>query len=172
MLIYRYIGEILFFAFIVLTFFGSILAVRSKLLIHSVLGLAVCFLGVAGLYFYLGSPFLSMMQILIYVGAICIVLVFGVMVGYTPTQVADKHLKGKNLLLALFSCAAAFSLMAAAVFKSNFTPAVKVTGDFSMRWLGKSLLYDYCLAFELISLILLAAIIGSIILGQGGRGDN
>lgn len=172
MLTYRYIGEFLFFAFIVLTFFGSILAVRSKLLIHSVLGLAVCFLGVAGLYFYLGSPFLSMMQILIYVGAICIVLVFGVMVGYTPTQIADKHLKGKNLVLAMFSCVAAFSMLATAIFRSKFVPAAETSGDFSMRWLGKTLLYDYCLAFELISLVLLAAIIGSIILGQGGRGDS
>lgn len=113
-----------------------------------------------------------MMQILIYVGAICIVLVFGVMVGYTPTQIADKHLKGKNLVLAVFSCIAVFSLMATAIFRTDFVPAVKRTGDFSMEWLGKSLLYDYCLAFELISLVLLAAIIGSIILGQGGRGDN
>lgn len=172
MLIYKYIAEFLFFAFIVLTFFGSILAVRSKLLIHSVLGLAVCFLGVAGLYFYLGSPFLSMMQILIYVGAICIVLVFGVMVGYTPNQIADKSLKGKNLILAIFSCIMVFSLMATAIFRTDFIPANSKAGDFTMEWLGKSLLYDYCLAFELISLVLLAAIIGSIILGQGGRGDN
>jgi NADH-quinone oxidoreductase subunit J len=172
MLIYHYISEILFFAFIVLTFFGGILAVRSKLIIHSVLGLAVCFLGVAGLYFYLDSPFLSMMQILIYVGAICIVLVFGVMVGYTPTQIAEKHLKGKNLILAILAGLSVFSLMAAVIFRSEFVPAVKRTGDFSMEWLGRSLLYDYCLAFELISLILLAAIVGAIIFGQGGRGDN
>ncbi|PID77994.1 MAG: NADH-quinone oxidoreductase subunit J [Deltaproteobacteria bacterium] len=172
MLIYRYIAEVLFFLFIVLTFFGGILAVRSKLLIHSVLGLAVCFIGVAGLYFYLGSPFLSMMQILIYVGAICIVLVFGVMVGYTPTEVAEKNLKGKNLLLAIVSCTTVFSLMTITVFKSDFTPSIEKAGDFSMLWLGRKLIYDYCLAFELISLVLLAAIIGSIILGQGGRGDD
>jgi NADH-quinone oxidoreductase subunit J len=172
MLIYKYLAEFLFFAFVVLTFFGSILAVRAQLLIHSVLGLAVCFLGVAGLYFYLGSPFLSMMQILIYVGAICIVLVFGVMVGYTPTQIAEKHLKGKNLLLAVFSGAAVFALMSVTIFRTDFTPAASKTGDFSIEWLGKSLLYNYCLAFELISLILLAAIVGSIILAQGGRGDD
>jgi NADH-quinone oxidoreductase subunit J len=172
MLIYHYISEVLFFAFIVLVFFGGILSVKSKIIIHSVLGLAVCFLGVAGLYFYLDSPFLSMMQILIYVGAICIVLVFGVMVGYTPTQVAEKHLKGKNFMVAIFSGISVFFLMSAMIFKSEFTPALSKTGDFSMEWLGKSLIYDYCLAFELISLILLAAIIGAIILGQGGRGDN
>lgn len=172
MLIYHYISEVLFFAFVVLVFFGGILSVKSKIIIHSVLGLAVCFLGVAGLYFYLDSPFLSMMQILIYVGAICIVLVFGVMVGYTPTQVAEKHLKGKNLLLAIFSGVSVFSLMSVLIFKSEFTAARIKTGDFSMEWLGKSLIYDYCLAFELISLILLAAIVGAIILGQGGRGDN
>jgi len=172
MLIYRYIAEILFFAFIVLVFFGGILTVKSKLLIHSVLGLAVCMLGISGLYFYLGSPFLSMMQILIYVGAICIVLVFGIMVGYTPTQIADKHLKGKNMLLAISSGVVAFTLFGIGIFKSNFVAASGKIGDFTMKWLGKSLMYDYCLAFELISVILLGAIVGAIILGQGGRGDN
>ena len=65
MIIYQYIAEALFFAFIFLVFFGSLLAVRTQLLMHAVLGLAVSLLGVAGLYFYLGSIFNSQESIII-----------------------------------------------------------------------------------------------------------
>jgi NADH-quinone oxidoreductase subunit J len=56
---YQFIAEALFIMFILLTMSGSVLAVKARVLMHSVLGLAVCLLGVAGLYFYLGSMFLK-----------------------------------------------------------------------------------------------------------------
>ena len=93
MTFYQIIAEGLFFAFIILVILGSLITIRAKILMQTVLGLAVALLGVAGIYFYLGSMFLTLMQILIYIGAICIVLVFGIMVGYTPTEVAEKGIK-------------------------------------------------------------------------------
>ena len=166
---YQFIAEGLFYAFIVLTFGGAVLAVRSRLLMHAVLGLAVCLLGVAGLYFHLGSIFLTMMQILIYVGAICVLMVFGIMVGQTPEQLAESSFKGKNGFLAVTAAVSGFVLLLIAILKAVFPVAVQKTGDFSLPWLGESLLYRYCLAFELISVVLLAAIVGAIILATGGR---
>ena len=63
MTFYQTIAEGLFFAFILLVILGSILTIRTKILMHTVLGLAVAFLGTAGIYFYLGSMFLTLMQI-------------------------------------------------------------------------------------------------------------
>lgn len=166
---YVFIAEALFFAFVVLIFMGALLAVHARLLMHAVLGLAVCLLGVAGIYFYLGSIFLTMMQILIYVGAICILMVFGVMVGYTPQEIAESNLKGKNRFLALSAAFSGFVLLLTALLRATFRPAAETVGDFSLPWLGETLLYRYCLAFELISVVLLAAIIGAIILATGGR---
>ena len=80
MTFYQIIAEGLFIAFIILVILGSLITIRAKILMQTVLGLAVALLGVAGIYFYLGSMFLTLMQILIYIGAICIVLVFGIMV--------------------------------------------------------------------------------------------
>ena len=140
---------------------------------HTVLGLAVAFLGIAGIYFYLGSMFLTLMQILIYVGAICIVLVFGIMVGYTPTEVAEKTIKDwRNKFLAISSAVTAFLLLIACVLKTDWVPAVGKTGIFQPLIWEKSFLYTYCLAFELISVILLVAIVGAIILARGGREDE
>jgi NADH-quinone oxidoreductase subunit J len=171
MTFYQIIAEGLFFAFIILVILGSLITIRAKILMQSVLGLAVALLGVAGIYFYLGSMFLTLMQILVYVGAICIVLIFGIMVGYTPTEVAEKGIKDwRNKFLAVSSAVTAFLLIIACVLKTDWIPAVADNRNFSAAHLGEEFLYTYCLAFELISVILLIAIVGAIILARGGAG--
>lgn len=173
MIFYQNVAEVLFLAFIFLVIGGSFIVLRTKVLMHTVLGLAVTLLGVAGIYFYLGSMFLALMQILIYVGAICIVLIFGIMVGYTPTEMAEKNIRGKrNVLLAVSAAGAAFFLLIAGVLKTEWTSAATAGRDFSAGHVGKSFLYEYCLAFELISVILLVAIVGAIILARGADEDN
>ncbi len=170
---YQIIAQIMFVAFIILTVAGAMLAVNAKILMHSVLGLAVCLLGIAGLYFYLGSIFLTLMQIMIYVGAVCIVLVFGIMVGFTPNESARKNSISRNTFLGLTASGIAGLGLVATIFgrTSWEEPAIR-TGDFSIEWIGESLLLKYCLAFELISVILLIAIVGSIILAKGGREEE
>jgi len=173
MIVYQYIAEALFYAFVALTFMGGFMAIRSKLLMHAVLGLAVSLFGVAGLYFYLGSPFLTMMQILIYVGAVCIIIVLGVMLGNTPDQLAIKNLTRGNLPLALLACTTGFvALFVATVSRTEFMKSTEHVGDMSIRFVGENLLFQYCLAFELISVILLTAIIGAIILARDGREEK
>ncbi len=170
---YQIIAEIMFVAFILLTILGSWLAVNAKILMHSVLGLAVSLLGVAGLYFYLDSMFLSLMQIMIYVGAVCVVLVFGIMVGYTPKESAEKTILGRNMILSLISSGvAAFLLVAVAFGKTTWEVTSAADRNFSIEWIGESLLLEYCLAFELISVVLLIAIVGAIILARGGREEG
>jgi NADH-quinone oxidoreductase subunit J len=172
MIVYKYIAEALFYAFMLLTFMGGFMAIRSKMLMHAVLGLAVSLFGVAGLYFFLGSPFLATMQILIYVGAICIMIVMGVMLGSTPDQLAAKNFGGRNIVLALITCSTGFVALFVAIGQTKFAPAAERVGDMSIRFVGENLLFKYCLAFELISVVLLTAIIGAIILARGGREDK
>lgn len=169
MIAFKYIAEALFYAFMLLTFMGGFMAVRSRLLMHAVLGLAVALLGVAGLYFHLGSPFLAVMQILIYVGAVCIMIVLGVMLGNTPDQLFAHKYDRRNLFLAIVACSTGFGALFIAIRATKFAPAAQTVGDMSIRFIGENLLFKYCLAFELISVILLTAIIGAIILARGGR---
>lgn len=172
MIVFKYVAEVLFYAFMILTFMGGFMAVRSRLLMHAVLGLAVSLLGVAGLYFHLGSPFLAMMQVLIYVGAVCIMIVMGVMLGNTPDQLAYKNFEGRNTILAAITCTLGFVALYVAIGQAKFAPAAEKVGDMSIRFIGESLLFQYCLAFELISVILLTAIVGAIILARGGREEE
>lgn len=166
MTLYRYLGEIIFFGFIVLIMFGGLVTVWARLLMHAVLGLAVAFIGVAGLFFHLGSPFMAMMQVLIYVGAVCVMLVFGVMVGHTPTQTQHLRLSGNNFLLASATCIAGFVLLTTSLIRTQWVAATERVGDFSMQHLGTAFLHEFVLAFELISVVLLIAILGAIIIAR------
>ncbi len=164
--------DFLFFGLVVLTMAGAILAVRGRVLMHAVLGLAVSLLGVSGLYLFLGSPFLALMQVLIYVGAVCVVLVFGIMVGYTPNEEAEKVPMGRNAFLGLMaSGSAAFFLVVMVISRTVWTPAVERLNDFSIEHVGESLMMQWCLSFELISVVLLIAIVGAIILARDGRDE-
>ena len=162
-------SDVLFAAFLIMTVLGAYLAVsRVVLLMHTVLGLATCMLGISGLYFFLGSMFLAMMQVLIYIGALCVVLVFGIMVSYTPSRINRRGITGKHTPLALTACILVTIPLGILVFNTDWNVSSAIpSGDIGP--LGEMLLYKYCMAFELISVILLIGIVGSIILARGGH---
>jgi NADH:ubiquinone oxidoreductase subunit 6 (subunit J) len=161
--VYKIISEIIFWLLVLITVGGGFLTIGARMLIHSLLGLSVTFLGVAGLYIYLGSFFLSIMQVLIYAGAICIVLVFGIMVGYTPSQIVETRIRGENLLLAVPTCLVAVLLLYFAIGATSWVPAARRLADYSLERVGHSMMYDFSLGFELISLLLLVGMVGAII---------
>ena len=161
---YQIIAEIIFWLLVLITIGGGFMAIGSRMLIYSLLGLSITFLGVAGLYIYLGSYLLSMLQVLIYGGAICIVLVFGIMVGYTPRQIVETRIRGENLLLAVPTCTLAVGLLFFAIRRTTWVPAAQRLTDYAIERVGRSLLYDFSLAFELISLLLLVGMLGAIII--------
>jgi NADH:ubiquinone oxidoreductase subunit 6 (subunit J) len=73
------LGEIIFLLTVIVTMGGALMAVLSGSIVYALMGLITAMFGVAGLYIYLNSPFLAMMQILIYVGAVSVLIAFAVM---------------------------------------------------------------------------------------------
>ena len=149
---------------------GAIIAVQSRWLVRFVAGLALCFTGVAGLYYFLLSPFLAMMQMLIYVGAISILIAFAIMM---VTQ-ADSDTKQRRNYSALAGpigfCVAMlfFSLFTVLALSTPWQPQPHEQAG-TTRDLGMALLGPHVLVFELISIVLLMAIIGALVLAQHGR---
>jgi NADH-quinone oxidoreductase subunit J len=160
----------LVFVFIVMTtVFGAVIATQSERLIRAVTGLAICFIGVAGIYYYLNSPFVALMEMLIYVGAVCVTIVFAVMLA-DPKPEADA---GKG---SVFTGPLSFALgillfwgLSALAGKTAWVLPSSRINDGSLEEVGRSLLTNYSMAFELISLVLLVAIIGALVLARGGR---
>ncbi|SMC25248.1 NADH dehydrogenase subunit J [Desulfacinum hydrothermale DSM 13146] len=151
-----------FWVVVGLTFGGAVLAVFPRKIVYNVLGLIVCLSGVAGLFLYLGSFFLALMQLLIYVGAICVAIVFAIMLSPPLHLEVPKRRMGKVVLSAGAS-GVFFVAIAAVIWKTVWHPAAERGADWSIVTIGHLLLTRYDLVFELISLVLLVAIIGAIL---------
>ena len=141
-------------------------------MIRSVCGLAICCIGLAGLYYFLHSPFLALMEILIYVGAVCVTIVFAVMLA-EPDEPARTEKSGSTVFwggLAMVVAAAVFCGLDLAGPAWALDRA-RQTCSTTARWPRSAgrLLTTYSLAFELISLALLVAILGALAIARTGR---
>jgi NADH-quinone oxidoreductase subunit J len=150
---------------------GALIAVMSTRLIRSVCGLAICCIGLAGLYYFLHSPFLALMEILIYVGAVCVTIVFAIMLAEPEEPARDQKLPSVLVW-------GAFGLLIAAVIfgglswlgtHGKWVSPTELANDGSLAAIGRALLTTYSLAFELISLALLVAILGALAIARQGR---
>ena len=161
----------LFGLFLAVTMAGALLAVLTTRIIRSVCGLALCCVGLAGLYYFLNSPFLALMEILVYIGAVCVTIIFAVMLSETdePTLAAPTARSRLWTAMALLVGTVTWlGLSWVAVQTVWRQPAARVT-DGSVAAIGTALLTTYSLAFELISLVLLVAILGALVLARSGR---
>lgn len=150
---------------------GALIAALSTRIIRGVCGLMISCIGLAGLYWFLHSPFLALMEILIYVGAVCVTIVFGVMLSETDEPPQQQKRSFANLW-AIAAALVALGVFAAVAYLSLTgplkAPAAFLT-DGSVQAIGISLLTTYSLAFELISLVLLVAILGALVIARSGR---
>jgi len=163
------LSGIIFLIIVAITLAGALIAVLERNLIRSVAGLALCFIGVAGIYYYLSSPFMAAMQILIYVGAVCVVIVFAVMLA-EPEEM--KRLSQRSISLwfsAVFSGLLFFVALVGLALKTNWNLSPVVVNKGSVENLGQALMTQYSMSFELISVVLLASIIGALVLARKGR---
>jgi|UniRef100_A0A7V6DQ25 NADH:ubiquinone oxidoreductase subunit 6 (subunit J) len=153
-----------------LTLLGALIAVGARNIFHNVLGLALALIGVAGIFLYLNSPFVALMQILIYVGAICIAICFAIMLSQ-PLYLPGPPRSFLKLLGAMLGSGAVFAFLALLTRKSKWVPALERSKDWSITTLGHYLLTEYVLIFEVISLLLLVAMLGAVVTARDGRGS-
>ena len=143
---------------------GGLIAVTSPSLIRALTGLIVALFGVAGMYLLLNSPFLAFMQLLIYAGAVTVLIFFAIMLTRPPAggeEAAEKRPAQKGLA-ALASLLVFLPLVGLWFLSGRQT--VKIPLQTPVAELGQGLLGPYVLAFELISVVLLAAMIGAVVL--------
>jgi NADH-quinone oxidoreductase subunit J len=162
-------GGFLFVVFLACA--GAIVAVLPRNIIYCVFGLVMSLTGVAGIYIFLGSEFVAMMQLLIYVGAICITIVFAVMLS-EPARVAKAPRSPFKILVSAVASVLVFLAICLMVIQTPWVEAGKRTGDWSIQRVGIMLLTRFELVFELISLVLLLAIVGAVITAAVPNGEG
>jgi NADH:ubiquinone oxidoreductase subunit 6 (subunit J) len=162
------LSGLIFLVFSAITLLGALAAIFAKRLIRSVSGLALCFVGMAGLYYYLHSPFLALMQIVIYVGAICVMIMFTMMLA-EPRESKHITLTGRVIsALALIGCSLVAVVLITLVAESSWSVTDRADAA-TVKEIGRDLLNRHGLAFELISVVLLVAILGAILIARLGR---
>jgi NADH-quinone oxidoreductase subunit J len=134
----------------------------SRNLLHAVLFLIVTFIGVAGFFVLLSADFIAMAQIIIYVGAISVLVLFAVVL--TPRAGRDN---GESEF-AVTAVSLAVALAAVFIFVITDTSWSKVAADPALtgRELGNALLTTWVLPFEIASVLLTAALVGAIMLAR------
>ncbi len=137
---------------------GAIMAVRSRNLVHCFLGLVMTLVGVAGIYYFLGSPLLAVMQIMIYVGAVCVAIAFGLSL---TRKAGEEGLQPAGLrgFVPPFITLAMLGSVLLGLSKRNWVGYPKKIDESPI---GEMILGQYLLPFEVISILLTVAVIGAI----------
>ncbi len=144
--------------------FPALRVVTSRDLVRAVLWLAVTLLGTAVLYALLHAPFLAGVQVLTYVGGVVTLMVFGVMVThkYAGTTVA---IDGADRVRGALAALAFFGVVGSAILRTDLSSLTPVETP-STQELAMALLDRYLIAFEVASVLLLAAIISAVVLAR------
>lgn len=159
---------LIFLLTIGITIAGGMIACNAERLVRAVAGLMTCFIGVGALYYFLNSPFVAMMQVLIYVGAVSVTISFAIMLA-APEESKDhgpvSSLAGPFGFVTAILLTVGLSLIA---YKTTWISAAKINNG-SVETIGIQLLTEYSMVFELISIVLLIAILGAIVIAREGR---
>ena len=161
----NFILQAAFWGTVALTVAGASIAIFPRNILYNVLGLALALTGIAGFYLFLGSLFVALMQLLIYVGAICIAIVFAIMLS-RPLHIEAPPRPAGKVWLGILASAVFFVGAVGVALKTKWQPAVGhvyKASQWAVENIGDALITRYELVFELISLVLLVAIIGAVI---------
>ena len=144
---------------------GGLGVVATRNVVHAALFLLVSLASVAGAYLILFAEFLALVQVLIYGGAITIVLLFAIML----TRSRDYPLISDNRQwpLAIVAAGAVFGVLVASFLVDKVPTKDPASGDMRfVEHLAEPLFTDWALPFEIASLVLLVALVGAIVLGR------
>lgn len=158
---------ILFYVAGALTLSGALVVVISRNIVYAAFGLLASMVGVAGIFLIAFAEFLALAQLLIYGGAVVIVILFALML--TRIEDFESLSDHPQWPIAALVAIAVFGVIAATI-AATAAPATERVG-ISFAALGSSLFTDWAVAFEVASLILLVALIGAIVMvrSAGGR---
>jgi NADH-quinone oxidoreductase subunit J len=152
-------SDVVFWIFAVVTVGSAAVVVLSRTLIYSAFSLLFTFFGVAGLYVLLGADFLAATQLLVYVGGILVLLLFGVMLTH---KIYDLDLRTETTQLAsgVIVAVGLFVILAATAVRSEWATTERLPAPTTSD-IGRLFMGQYLLPFEAASVLLLVALIGA-----------
>lgn len=154
-----------FAAFVIITLFtlaAALAAATLRNLVHAALSLVLTFLGVAAFYLLLGAEFVGLVQVLVYVGAVAVLIVFTILL----TQREKEKFGGVGPGGFLVATVVFVGLMWSILRTSGLHEAAPQIGSLTVRQIGGALMTSYIWPLQCVGLLLTAALIGAVILAM------
>ena len=149
---------------------AAIKTVTSTNLVHAALFLAVTLAGIAGVFLVLSADFLALVQLVVYVGAVAVLFLFGLMLTRAP--IGREALDSDHRGLALGVSGALLVLLSGLIIAAFGDVRVDTVGGPRTADIGLALFRDWVLPFEVLSMLLLAALVGAIVLSRREDGES
>jgi NADH-quinone oxidoreductase subunit J len=162
-------SQVVFVILSAIALIGAVGVVASRNLFRSALFLVLSFVGVAGMYILLEAEFLAMVQLLVYVGAISILIIFAIMLS-RRMMAADERALNEQWLIGLLVAAGLFIILVFVLLQvgGSWPVAEAEVMEDSISQLGQALVNPdyYLLVFEVASVLLLVALVGAVIVAR------
>jgi NADH-quinone oxidoreductase subunit J len=159
------IYDLIFYLFAAVTVLSAFFVVTVKNIVHSAFYLLFTFFGVAGIYVLLGADFVAVVQLIVYVGGILILLLFGVMLTNKITSVKIKT-GTWQVLPAAIGVGLFAGILASALVNTTWRTYDTEIPETTASSLGMLLMSEYVIVFELFGILLLIALIGAATLAR------
>ena len=156
--------EIIVYLLLILIIIMGFKVVTTSNVIHAAISLVLTLASTAGLFLMLSAEFVALVIILVYIGAVIVLFLFGIMITRAPLG-QNAELDNTNKIFPALISFGIFSLMSV-VLLTSFNGDVYVSDSSSIETLGLILLSRFVLPFEIVSFVLLAALIGGIVLAR------
>ena len=166
-------GEsIIFYLLAVMTIGSAVLSVTSRQIFRSAIYLLFTLVGIAGLYFWMNNPFIAAVQIVVYVGGIAVLIIFSIFL----TQQAGEKLPavpGGKALFSLLAAGTGLALVLSLLLRYGFA-VTNISESPAIEKIGEKMLdiNGYALPFEVVSILLLAAMIGCIVIALTSKTET
>src|SRR5436853_6009149 len=155
-----------FFAIAALTVASAIAAMSLRHLVHCALFGALTFGGLAALYLQLDAQFVGFAQILVYIGAVAILIVFAILLT-RGSEAPQQSILSPSWLGGVAVALTVFAVLAATILRSSIPPRdLPPAPEVAVRQIGEQLMTKYLLPLEVIGLLLTAALIGAVIIAM------
>ncbi len=160
-------STVIFYILAALILGGGILAVTTPKIFRAAIYLLFSLIGIAGIYFWMHYEFLAAVQIIVYVGGIVVLIIFSIFLTQTSGMDMPSALKSRKLF-AVLAVVSGFLLTAFQVYKNEFLASGLNPVDSGVKTIGSGMMNTgaggYALPFEVVSLLLLASMIGCIVI--------
>lgn len=160
-------SAIVFYMLAALTLVSGIMAVSTRQIFRAAIFLLFSLIGVAGLYFWMQYEFIAAVQIVVYVGGITVLIIFSIFLTQQAGEKMPKQKTGRQIFSAL-AAFCGFALIMIQVFQHTFTSTANQAVEPGVVNIGTQMLSvsngGYALPFEVVSILLLAALVGCIII--------